>query len=84
MLVIQTKIVIKYTIKFVKSQYTGNLNIISKLIRKILQYYYSKGGFAIGMYEMFMMGYHLQTNHLSILRDDYMMSGQNVHLVRPS
>ena len=83
MLVIQTKIVIKYTVKFVKYQYIGNLNIISKLIRKILQYYYSKGGFAIGMYEMFMLGQHLHTNHPSILRDDYMLSVRNAHLVRP-
>lgn len=28
MLVIQTKIVIKYTVKFIKSQYIGNVNIL--------------------------------------------------------
>ena len=69
MLVIQTKIVIKYAVKFVKSQYVGNLNIISKLIRKILQYYYSKGGFAIGMYGMFMQDRTHHINHLSIVNN---------------
>lgn len=43
MLVIQTKIAIKYTVKLIKSQYIGNL----KTYKKILQYYYGKGGFVL-------------------------------------